>query len=80
MCLNWCCWSQLQLAQGVREARNRLLRKRELHRRGRHRCFWQPKTPFCIVLVLAVVPTGVFRVHVFRIAVLVVDRATWGFS
>jgi hypothetical protein len=30
-------------------------------------------TPFCIVLVLAIVPTSVFRVHVFRIAMLVVE-------
>jgi hypothetical protein len=30
------------------------------------------------VVVLVVVPTGVFRVHVFRIAMLEVERATWG--
>jgi hypothetical protein len=81
LCLWWCrCLLELELelAKAVRESRDGLLREREVHGRRRDRCFWQSETPFRIVLVLAVVPTGVFRVHVVGIAMLVVAVATWG--
>jgi hypothetical protein len=70
---------QLELAKSLCKARDGLLRERKLHGRGRDRCFWQSKAPFGIVVVLlAIVPTGVFRVHVFRIAMLEVEETTWG--
>jgi hypothetical protein len=69
---------QLELAEPLCKTRNGLLRERKLHGRGWDRRFWQSKAPFGVVVVLAIVPTGVFRVHVFRIAMLEVEEATWG--
>jgi hypothetical protein len=69
---------ELELAKPLCEARDGLLRERKLHGRGRDGRFWQSEAPFGVVVVLAIVPTGVFRVHVFRIAMLEVEEATWG--